>query len=266
MSGNPVGIPVEDGQWQALVRSEQRAFWAVMVEQAGAGASVFEAPGGVMAAVIPATPERSVFNSVFYEDSWALLEALPQIGDAYGRAGVRAWTVWVPEEDTAAAAGLEAAGHKLDAEPRAMGALIGEMNLTVDLEDPGIELLRGGPMAEVARLNELAYDYPPGAFSPITGDPPAGAHVLFALRDGAPVACVVVWDCGSGCEVAWVATAPPERGRGLASALMAAGIRDAGERGIVTTTLQATAAGRPLYERLGYRDFGGLQMWERREP
>jgi hypothetical protein len=42
-------------------------------------------------------------------------------------------------------------------------------------------------------------------------------------------------------------------------------VAEAGERGRLTTTLVATKLGRPVYDRLGYRDFGALQMWERRK-
>jgi hypothetical protein len=41
---------------------------------------------------------------------------------------------------------------------------------------------------------------------------------------------------------------------------------DARERGCTTTTLQATQMGQPVYSRLGYRDYGRVQMWERRKP
>jgi hypothetical protein len=43
---------------------------------------------------------------------------------------------------------------------------------------------------------------------------------------------------------------------------MRQGLWDAREAGCETSTLQATAAGRPVYERLGYQDLGALQMWE----
>jgi hypothetical protein len=46
---------------------------------------------------------------------------------------------------------------------------------------------------------------------------------------------------------------------------MCQALHDARDRGRKTTTLQATKAGAPIYERLGYHDFGALQMWERRK-
>ena len=63
-----------------------------------------------------------------------------------------------------------------------------------------------------------------------------------------------------------MATVPAARGRGLATALMAHALADARERGRTTSTLQATDLGRPVYERLGYRSLGEIQMWEKRGP
>jgi hypothetical protein len=41
-------------------------------------------------------------------------------------------------------------------------------------------------------------------------------------------------------------------------------LRDARDRGCETTSLEATAAGEPVYRAIGYRALGALQMWERR--
>jgi hypothetical protein len=41
-------------------------------------------------------------------------------------------------------------------------------------------------------------------------------------------------------------------------------LHDARERGCATTSLQATKLGHSIYARLGYRDVGAVQMWERR--
>jgi hypothetical protein len=41
-------------------------------------------------------------------------------------------------------------------------------------------------------------------------------------------------------------------------------LADGRARGNEVSTLQATKLGRPVYERLGYRSFGTIEMWERR--
>lgn len=71
-------------------------------------------------------------------------------------------------------------------------------------------------------------------------------------------------DHGGDAEVNFVATVPEARGRGLAGSLMTLALDDARERGRVTTTLVATKLGRPVYERMGYRPLGTVEMWEHR--
>jgi predicted acetyltransferase len=73
-----------------------------------------------------------------------------------------------------------------------------------------------------------------------------------------------VWPHRSDAAVIWVATVPEARNRGISSRLMAQALRNAREDGYETTTLQSTKLGRPVYEKLGYRDFGAAHMWERR--
>jgi GNAT superfamily N-acetyltransferase len=65
-------------------------------------------------------------------------------------------------------------------------------------------------------------------------------------------------------DIAWVAVEPEARGRGLSGKLLAHALADAAERGQRTSTLVSTKLGRPVYERLGFRALGRLQMWERR--
>ena len=55
------------------------------------------------------------------------------------------------------------------------------------------------------------------------------------------------------------------RGRGLATRLLRRALADARARGQASTTLVATAKGAPVYERIGYRSVGRIEMWERRE-
>jgi GNAT superfamily N-acetyltransferase len=258
-----MGVPRDDAGWLELIRAGMPPLWRLLGE--ASGGSVWTGDG-VLAAIIPQSPDRSVFNSVFYEDGERLVAALDRIASAYDEAGVRAWTVWVPAADRETAASLEEAGHVFDAEPRAMAMELSQ--LRAPEPDPSIEIRKELDMHEVARLNEIAYGWAPGEFGAVAEAESKipGTHAYLGSLDGETVGTVVVWDHDDDCEVAWVATLPDARGRGVSKQLMARALADALERGQLTTTLVATKLGRPVYERVGYRDFGAIQMWERRKP
>jgi GNAT superfamily N-acetyltransferase len=217
---------------------------------------------GLIAVMTPGTPDRSVFNSVMYERPEALARALDDLAAAYGEAGIYAWTVWVPESDRGSARLLDEAGHRLDANPTAMVLELAE------LPDPEPGDLEWDPNAladEVSRVNDLAYGDARGVFSRGIGDPPAGTFRWYRARlDGEVVAVLGTLDHEGNCGIYWVATIPEARGRGLSRRLLHVALAEAKERGCDLSTLEATKLGRPVYERLGYRDVGTLQMWERR--
>jgi GNAT superfamily N-acetyltransferase len=216
---------------------------------------------GITAAVVPATPERSVCNAVVYDDTFSLERALEPLESLYEAAGVKAWTVWVPGQDREAAALLEDRGHRLDASPAAMAIELegfsrepaGELDLDTE-PDP----------LEIGRLNDVAYGYEHQFTRAIELIDPGAAHAYVARVDGAPAACTVALDEERDCCITFVATLPAARGRGLAGGLITHALLDARERGCETSSLQATKMGQPLYERLGYRDLGAIEMWERR--
>ena len=250
-----------DAEWRRLIRSGQPPTWKLLAE--GSGGRVWERDE-TLAAVVPAAPDRSVFNSVFYEEGERLLGSLEEIAAEYKRAGVRAWTVWVPESDTETAAALEAAGHKFDAEPREMGMELSE--LRGPETDPELQISEREDYAEMARLNEVAYGYPPGDFRAVAEAAMPGLRIYFAELEGEPVATLAIWPHGSDAVVIWVATVPEARGRGVSTRLLAHALAAARDAGLETTTLQATKLGAPVYARLGYRDYGAMHMWERRRP
>jgi GNAT superfamily N-acetyltransferase len=216
---------------------------------------------GVIAAINAAVPERSVFNSVVYLDPAALAAARDQIAAAYAEAGC-AWTAWVPEDDIETARMLDAAGHTLDAQPRAMGIELGDVS-EPDLS--GIEWTGEGDAETMADLNDRAYGYPAGTWIKGMGIA-AEMHVYVAFLDGVPAATVGARDSERDCSIWNVATAADARGRGLSTALMRRALFDAQRRGCATSTLQATKLGAPVYRRCGYEDFGALGMWELRPP
>jgi ribosomal protein S18 acetylase RimI-like enzyme len=222
---------------------------------------------GVVAAVSPAVAGRSVFNSVAYTDAAALAEHYEEIAAAYAEAGC-AWTVWVPSGDEATATMLDRAGHTLDAQPRAMGAEL------AGVEEPdlgAIEWTAEGSSEELFTINDRAYGWVEGTWRAGLGALPDPCFIYMARVEGDPASTVLSTDHpgldgGPDCSVWCVGTLEADRGMGLASALMRRAMFDACRRGCATTTLQATKLGRAVYERVGYRDFGPLQMWELRPP
>jgi GNAT superfamily N-acetyltransferase len=255
-------VPTDDAGWKQLIRSGQPAFGHAMVA-AAPGGEIYQRDG-VVAEIFPSAPERSVFNSVFYRDAQSLIDQLDALAAAYEKAGVRAWTVWVPEADAEVAATLAAAGHKLDAEPQDMAMPLSE--LREPEPDPELAVREEYDLATMARINEVAYGWTAGAFTPVAEAAMSDLRVYFADLDAEAVSTLAIWTHNSDALVAWVATLPEARGRGLSTRLLARALLDARQEDIETTTLQATELGRPVYAKLGYRDFGAVQMWERRSP
>jgi len=237
------------------------------------GGQALEFHGGVHAPIVPSAPGKSFFNAVVYEHAAALEAALPAIAAAYAEAGIWAWTVWVPEADMDAAALLASAGHVLDGVPRAMVLTLtssGRRRSRRREAETKIVIERTDDVETFGRVSgEVFGMYPQDAVPPpVVGNPLAGigdaAHLYVARLDDEVVATAGVCDHDGDAGVYWVATAPEARGRGLAAALMTRAMDDARERGCETSSLQATAMGAPIYARLGFRDLGAVQMWERR--
>jgi ribosomal protein S18 acetylase RimI-like enzyme len=245
--------------WLELnLRGMQAAFRAFAE---AAGSRLIEGDG-LIAAVSAEVPERSVFNSVVYLDPPAFAAAREEIVAVYADAG-NAWTVWVPEGDTETAGLLEAAGHTLDAQPRAMGI---ELEGIEEPDLSGIDWTLEGDGEAMSSLNDEAYGYPEGTWIRGMGRPGPEVHVYLASLDGEPAATVSARDADGDCSIWCVATAEWARGRGLSTALMRQALFDAQQRGCATSTLQATKLGAPVYRRCGYQDFGALGMWEFRPP
>jgi GNAT superfamily N-acetyltransferase len=253
--------PWSDDELRARHRESLRHFYGLLAESSE-GARLVRREG-VVACVAPITAERSFSNAVLYDDADALAAAVPDLEKTYREAGVRAWTVWVPEADRDAGQLLEKLGHVLDGVPQEMGAPLEEIDL-----EPRRELdLDPEPDAGViAAINDTVYGMNGSLAPAFAGFPIAawGVQAYVARVGGEPVATTVAADCGTDCEICLVATLPPARGRGLASELMRQALRDARDRGCETTSLEASAAGEPIYRTMGYRPLGTLQMWERR--
>ena len=242
--------------WEPMFRS-MRSFW-LSFAQASRGGSSLELPG-LHAAIMPAMPDRSVVNCVVPDGADALAAGLDELAAAYDDAGVTAWTVWVHEGDEPTRAVLTAAGHVLDGEPMGQERDLAGLEPP---EPPELDLLPDPSPADFDPIVTASYGWP--GFARAFEEFPPGFHAYVARHEGEPAACLGIWDVDGDAHVQLVGTVPEARGRGIASRLMRRALVDARERGCTISRLQATAMGQPVYTRLGYRDLGRVEMWERR--
>lgn len=217
---------------------------------------------GVIASLLTGTRERSLFNWVVYEDLDALLECYGAVAAAYDDAGVRAWTVWVPPGDAAAARALCERGHRLDSQPLAMAADLARLRLP-PADD--LDWRETQDAALVAQINDAAYGFPPPAFAEVMADWRKGRwRAYVAHLNGRAVSALLACDGDNGdCGISAVATLPVARNRGVATRLLSAVLRGARHRGLRTTSLQANHNGARIYATLGYRNLGAMAMWGR---
>ena len=154
--------------------------WWRLVAEGSPGGRALERDG-VLAAVVPAAPERSVVNSVVYESSDGLVGAYDEVAAAYAEIGAN-WTVWVPPGDDTAAGFLESRGHVLDAQPMAMAR---DLSAVERPSDDGLpEWTANGDIADVGPLNDRAYGYDGFVHARVRGLPGRGGARLRGPRRG----------------------------------------------------------------------------------
>jgi GNAT superfamily N-acetyltransferase len=223
------------------------------------GAHTIESDG-LLAAVVPAAPERAVANGVVYRGTDALQAAYDRLAEAYRQIGAR-WTVWVWPEDDVTGRFLEERGHVLDAQPAAM------LHDLDGVERPPRDALPDwtgeGDFSVVGPLNDRAYSFGTDSFTRALERRPGEATRVYVARDGGePVGCLLTTDHDGNTDVECVAVLPESRGRGISGNLLRHALADARERGCETSTLVSTALGYPVYEQVGYRPLGRFSMWE----
>jgi ribosomal protein S18 acetylase RimI-like enzyme len=214
--------------------------------------------GPMVASLIPSAPESSVMNVAMAVESRDTPERLEELADAFREGGANKWGLWARPEDSEGARAAERQGMVLDSLPAAMVADLGELPFdeAAACQQPDF--------ATVGRINDLAYGYDPPKLAPAIGRLPDRVRTYGASHDGAIGCVAMAYDVGTDTAVWFVATLPQARRRGLASEVLKRLLLDARARGQRTASLQASQAGRPLYERLGFAGVGTLHLYEQR--
>lgn len=75
------------------------------------------------------------------------------------------------------------------------------------------------------------------------------------VKDGIPVSCCMAYMEDGVSGFYWVGTCPEARKQGLASVIVSRAIDDAVIKRCYISILQASAAGKPVYEKLGFKEY-----------
>jgi GNAT superfamily N-acetyltransferase len=210
---------------------------------------------GMVASVMPATPRSSIINCALAVDPAASPRHLDELAQAFREGGAEKWGLWAGGEDTAAAEAAARQGMVLDSQPAPMVARLDALPFDEAPPRTAVDLATAG------RVNDLAYGY----------EEPKLAHAIAALPDTALAygdatssSVALAYDIENDTAVWFVATLPKSQRKGLSRQVLRRLLLDARDRGQETASLQASQAGRPLYERLGFTSVGSLQFYEQR--
>lgn len=214
--------------------------------------------GSAQAILTPDRADRSLLNAAVYDDP-----ADVPLGElAAFFAPVQAWCVWVQPEHDDLVRACEAHGMVIDGTPMMMGGELARLDLAARAVPAAIG---PGTWAELGAINDAAYGLPAEHFAPVMRRLATdGYRLAVARRDGAALACAGALLTGANAHVVFVATLPDARRQGLAAECMRSVLRAALADGCTTTTLEATAAGEPIYQAMGYDSLGRYRMMEAR--
>ncbi|HEY3272393.1 MAG TPA: GNAT family N-acetyltransferase, partial [Methanocella sp.] len=89
-------------------------------------------------------------------------------------------------------------------------------------------------------------------------------HHFLGLLDDRPVATILFFEGKEAAGIYWVGTLPEARHRGIAGAMTCHALREAKKAGYGRATLNASAAGHPLYLRIGFADYHTAGIYHRK--
>jgi ribosomal protein S18 acetylase RimI-like enzyme len=204
---------------------------------------------GVAVAVFPAPPEREFYNNALLDRGLATagyIDAVDATEATYAAARIAKFALWVHESDVAAGRHLERRGYAIDTVTRAMGMRLDGIRIP----RPAIDF--GAPdWSEYVRIMGLGPDY-------LRAADRDAQHILIARSGGVNIAAAMAFDSDDDCGIYNVGTLEACRRRGFGTALTAAHLHDALDRGCRTASLQSTAMAQNVYAAVGFEDLGRI--------
>ncbi|OKJ68542.1 GNAT family N-acetyltransferase [Streptomyces sp. CB02460] len=249
--------------------------WRTMVLDRDAGADVRDLPG---IAVRWADCGFAFWNCVTLTDvgADAALTAR-RLGEAAEimRAKSRPGFLWVFEGllDAGARASLDTAAERAGLAYAFPGTgMAGDLFPLPEPAHPELEFVRVSEdehLLAYADLNSRAYGFPLDAGRDgLAGSAlwKSGVHAYLGLREGVPVTCAATVEAAGRLFVVLVATDPAWERRGYGEAVTRKALYEgARATGLTRATLHATAAGAPVYPRIGFTPNSAMRFYGLRE-
>ena len=237
--------------WDGFARLQ-----AVLGGHAGPGRVIER--DGLVASVVPGSPDSPTLNAAVALEPDAAPEHLRELRQRYKDAKVRRWGLWMDGRAALPAQALTHAGMVVTTASPGMGAALHE--LATGGDDP-----KPADLTTVGRVNDIAYGNYDGRLERTLQPLPNGVlHGYRVDHDGKPAAVALALHHNGDCGVSFVATVPKARRQGLGTQVMRQVFKAAQQDGCTTTTLQATDVGERLYKALGFRHLCVMQLWELR--
>jgi ribosomal protein S18 acetylase RimI-like enzyme len=216
---------------------------------------------GLVASIVPSAPDSPALNAAVAIDPRSAPAALEELEIRYRDAGVRRWAIWVDGGAREVTAELRQAGLAIASASPGMGAALDELEIDLTTANPR----PNAGLRTVGRVNDLAYGNVDSRLErTLTTLEDGTLRGYKADLNGAPAAVALALHHGEDCGVSFVATIPRARRHGLATQVMRSALADAARHDLTTITLQATELGERLYQQLGLRRLGPMELWERR--
>src|SRR4051812_29232260 len=221
---------------------------------------VVEQPG-LVASVVPSAPDSPALNAAVALEPEQAPAALDELEQRYSDAGIRRWAIWVDGGARDVTAELRQAGLGIASASPGMGAALDELRIDLTTANPR----PNAGLRTVGRVNDLAYGNVDSRLErTLTTLDEGSLRGYKADLNGAPASVALALHHGQDCGLSFVATVPRARRQGLATQVMRAALADAQRHELTTITLQATELGERLYQQLGLRRLGPMELWERR--